>query len=277
MHINKKISKSVLCWIVLSPLMLVILFPLAVTFFTALKPQNELSLIPPSFFPSTFQWKNFIEVWTETNIIRSLTNSVFISISSTLLAVTIAVPAAYAMSHYSFKGKSAYRFFLLVTQMLSPIVLVLGLFRLMVYFGLVDSPLFLIIVYATFNLAFCIWMLQSYFETIPRELEESAWIEGAGHLRSLLTIFLPLAIPSVVVIGMFTFVNSWNEFIVAFSTLRDADSYTIQLTVAEMTGYYSIRWDYVMVAIILASIPVAIFFFFLQKHLIGGLTSGAVK
>jgi multiple sugar transport system permease protein len=255
----------------------VILFPFVVTLFTAIKPRNELTAIPPNFAPSTFIWENFISVWNQTNISHAILNSFFISTSATLIAILVAAPCAYAMTRFDFKGKSTYRFFLLVTQMLSPIVLVLGLFRLMVNAGVVDSLGFLSVIYAAFNVAFCVWMLQSYFETIPKDLEESAWIEGAGRLKSLLTIFLPLAVPAITIVAMFTFVNSWNEFIIAFSTLRDTGSYTIQLGIIEMTGYYSIRWDYVMVSVIIASLPVALLFSWLQKHLIGGLTTGAVK
>lgn len=274
---KKKIIRTIICWLVLLPVMLTVLFPFVVTILTALKPRNELTQIPPNFLPSEFQWGNFIEVWQNTNIASSLINSLFISTVATVIALVVAAPCAYAMTRFDFKGKTAYRFFLLVTQMLSPIVLVLGLFRLMVYMGVVDSLGFLSVIYAAFNIAFCVWMLQSYFETIPKDLEESAWIDGASRFRSLLTIFLPLALPAVVIVAMFTFVNSWNEFIIAFSTLRDSSSYTIQLGIIEMTGYYSVRWDYIMVSVIIATIPVAILFAWLQKHLVGGLTSGSVK
>jgi len=274
---SSKLKRTLICWALLLPILFVVLFPFVVTLFTALKPRNELTAIPASFAPSEFQWGNFIEVWNNTNIVESLINSFFISTVATIIAITVAAPCAYAMTRFNFKGKGFYRFFLLVTQMLSPIVLVLGLFRLMVYMGVVDSLGFLSVIYAAFNVAFCVWMLQSYFETIPKDLEESAWIEGAGRIRSLLTIFLPLAVPALVIVAMFTFVNSWNEFIIAFSTLRDSSSYTIQLGIIEMTGYYSIRWDYIMVSVIIATIPVAILFSWLQKHLVGGLTSGSVK
>ena len=274
---KKKIIRTIICWLVLLPVMLTVLFPFVVTILTALKPRNELTQIPPNFLPSEFQWGNFIEVWQNTNIASSLINSLFISTVATIIALVVAAPCAYAMTRFDFKGKTAYRFFLLVTQMLSPIVLVLGLFRLMVYMGVVDSLGFLSVIYAAFNIAFCVWMLQSYFETIPKDLEESAWIDGASRFRSLLTIFLPLALPAVVIVAMFTFVNSWNEFIIAFSTLRDSSSYTIQLGIIEMTGYYSVRWDYIMVSVNIATIPVAILFAWLQKHLVGGLTSGSVK
>ncbi len=274
---NSKLKRTLICWTLLLPILFVVLFPFVVTLFTALKPRNELTAIPASFAPSEFQWGNFVEVWNNTNIVESLINSFFISTVATIIAISVAAPCAYAMTRFNFKGKGFYRFFLLVTQMLSPIVLVLGLFRLMVYMGVVDSLGFLSVIYAAFNVAFCVWMLQSYFETIPKDLEESAWIEGAGRIRSLLTIFLPLAVPALVIVAMFTFVNSWNEFIIAFSTLRDSSSYTIQLGIIEMTGYYSIRWDYIMVSVIIATIPVAILFSWLQKHLVGGLTSGSVK
>jgi len=274
---NSKLKRTLICWTLLLPILFVVLFPFVVTLFTALKPRNELTAIPASFAPSEFQWGNFVEVWNNTNIVESLINSFFISTVATLIAITVAAPCAYAMTRFNFKGKGFYRFFLLVTQMLSPIVLVLGLFRLMVYMGVVDSLGFLSVIYAAFNVAFCVWMLQSYFETIPKDLEESAWIEGAGRIRSLLTIFLPLAVPALVIVAMFTFVNSWNEFIIAFSTLRDSSSYTIQLGIIEMTGYYSIRWDYIMVSVIIATIPGGILFSWLKKHFVGWLTSGSVK
>jgi multiple sugar transport system permease protein len=274
---NNKLKITIIAWVLLLPVLFVVLFPFVVTILTALKPRNELTAIPPHFLPSTFQWHNILEVWNNTGISHSLLNSLFISITATVIAIVVSAPTAYAMTRFDFNGKKAYQFFLLITQMLSPIVLVLGLFRLMVYIGVVDSLSFLSVIYAAFNVAFCVWMLQSYFETIPKDLEESAWIEGASRLKSLITIFLPLAVPAIVIVAMFTFVNSWNEFIIAFSTLRDTTSYTIQLGIIEMTGYYSIRWDYIMVSVIIASIPVAILFSWLQKHLVGGLTSGAVK
>ena len=276
MH-KSKLKQTLIAWLFLLPIVFVILFPFAVTLFTAIKPRNELTAIPPHFLPSQFHWENFLSVWSQTNISHAILNSLYISTLSTLIAIIVGAPTAYAMTRFDFKGKEAYRFFLLMTQMLSPIVLVLGLFRLMVAAGVVDSLSFLALIYAAFNVAFCVWMLQSYFATIPKDLEESAWIEGAGRIRSLLTIFLPLAVPAITIVAMFTFVNAWNEFIIAFSTLRDSSSYTIQLGIIEMTGYYSIRWDYIMVSVILASLPVAILFSWLQKHLIGGLTTGAVK
>jgi multiple sugar transport system permease protein len=274
---RQKIITTLWAWVLLFPILFLILFPIVVTFLTALKPRAELTAIPPRLFPSHFEWNHFVEVWQQTNIPHAILNSLFVSFGTTIITIVVAAPFAYALTRFDFRGKKGLRFFLLVTQMLSPIVLVLGLFRLMVASGVVDSLGFLAVIYAAFNVAFSVWMLQSYFATIPKELEESAWIEGAGRLRSLVGIFLPLAIPAIVIVATFTFVNAWNEFIIAFSTLRDTGSYTIQLSIIEMTGYYTIHWDHIMVSVIVASVPVSILFFWLQKHLVGGLTSGSVK
>ena len=196
---SPKLKKSLIYWIVLSPLVVIILFPFAVMFSTALRPPDEVFVFPPRWGFSEFRWENFSEMWVKTNFGEALLNSVYVSVASTSLALVLSIPAAYALSRYRFPGKSAYRNFLLMTQMMSPIVLVLGLFRLMVTLGMVNSLNSLVVTYAAFNMAFTIWMLQSYFSTIPRDLEEAAWMDGATHFKSLVRIFLPLAVPALAV------------------------------------------------------------------------------
>jgi multiple sugar transport system permease protein len=182
------------------------------------------------------------------------------------------------MSRYRFVGKGIYRTFLLMTQMMSPIVLVLGLFRLMMALGLVNNLNSLVITYAAFNMAFTIWMLQSYFNSIPRDLEEAAWIDGASHLTSLVKIFLPLAVPAMVVAAIFTFINSWNEFVLALTMMRSSDDFTLPVQIyAQVAGRYQVEWHHVMAATVLATVPVAIVFSWLQRYLIRGMALGAVK
>ena len=186
MRIEKaKLRRSILCWLVLSPLVVVILFPFAVMFLTAVKPPEEVFVYPARWLPSTFRWQNFADMWVAAKFGVALRNSLYVSISSTLLAISVSIPAAYAMARHPFRGKSFYRQFLLVTQMLSPILLVIGLFRLaaMIHWGegnLVDQPISVIFAYGAFNIAFAVWMMSSYFATIPKDLEESAWLEGCG-------------------------------------------------------------------------------------------------
>jgi multiple sugar transport system permease protein len=273
-----RLKKSLFYWLVLSPLVVVILFPFAVMFVTAVRPREELFVYPPRWTFSEFRWDNFVDMWEKTNFGGALFNSLYVSVAATALALVFSIPAAYALSRHRFPGKGLYRNFLLMTQMMSPIVLVLGLFRLMVQFGLVDNLNSLVLTYAAFNMAFTIWMLQSYFNTIPRELEEAAWMDGANHFISLTKIFLPLAVPAMVVTGIFTFINSWNEFVLALTMIRSQDQYTLPVQIfSQVAGRYQVEWHHVMAATVLATVPVAIVFSWLQRYLIRGMALGAVK
>jgi len=272
------LKKSLIYWAILSPLVVVILFPFAVMFVTAVRPRDELFVYPPRWGFSEFRWDNFAEMWVKTNFGEALFNSLYVSVLSTALALVLSIPAAYALSRYRFPGKGAYRTFLLMTQMMSPIVLVLGLFRLMVALGMVNNLNSLVLTYAAFNMAFTIWMLQSYFSTIPRDLEEAAWIDGASHFTSLVRIFLPLAVPAMAVTAIFSFINGWNEFVLALTMIRSSDDFTLPVQIySQVAGRYQVEWHHVMAGTVLATVPVAIVFSWLQKYLIRGMALGAVK
>ncbi len=271
-------QKSLLYWLVLSPLLIVILFPYAVMLSTALKPRSEIFVFDPAWWPSTLMWSNFVDMWQAVGFGQALKNSLIVSFTSVAICLLVAIPAGYATARFSFKGQPAYRQFLLVTQMLSPIVLVIGIFRMMAALGVVDQPLGLILAYAAFNMAFSTWMLQSYFATIPKELEEAAWIDGASWLQSLFRVFLPMALPALAVTAILTFINTWNEFVLAFSLLRSQESYTLTIQIYSLVGAaYRINWDHVMAATLLATVPVAIVFAWMQRYLVKGLSLGGVK
>ena len=275
---SARAKKSLIYWLLLAPLVVVILFPYAVMLSTAIKPRAEIMSFPPTWFGSTVQLSNFVEMWHKVGFGQALLNSLYVSFAATALCLVIAIPAGYAMARYRFAGQGQYRLFLLITQMLSPIVLVVGIFRLMAKLGLVDQLNSLVLTYGAFNLAFAVWMLQSYFATIPKEIEEAAWIDGASWLQSLRLVFLPLALPALAVTAILTFIYGWNEFVLALTTLRSSDNYTLTLKVFDLVGgRYSIEWDIVMAATLLATLPVAIVFAWLQRYLVRGLALAAVK
>jgi len=275
---KKNIKKSLICWLVLAPFIFLSLFPFAVMLASSLKPRGEVYKIPTSWLSSEFRFKNYLEMWDAINFGTSLYNSLYVGFFTTLCILVIAIPAAYGLSQYEFKLKGLYRIFLLTTQMLSPIILIIGIFRLCVWLGILDSKNSLVLVYAAFGLAFSTWMLQSYFSTIPKELEESAWIEGASKFKSLIYIFIPLAIPAITVTSLISFVHSWNEFVLALTLLRSNDNYTLPLKVFSLVGgRYQIEWDHVMAATFLATVPVAFVFSWLQKYLVQGISLGAIK
>jgi multiple sugar transport system permease protein len=276
MNARGKLVRSLLMWLLLSPVIVAILFPFAVMTITALKSAGEVH--DPSWWPREWRWVNFIEMWQTSGFGPAALNSIYVAGLTTLLTLVASIPAAYALSRFQFAGRGAFRQFLLVSQMLSPIVLVIGLFRLVAGIGLIDDLNVLTLIYVAFNIAFCVWMLQSYFSTIPRDLEEAAWMEGASRPRTLLAVFLPLATPAMVVTAIFTFINAWNEFVIALTMLRREDNETLPLRVFSLvSGRYTVDWHYVMAAAFVASVPVAIIFAWLQRYLVRGLALGAVK
>lgn len=279
----RMLRKSALCWLVLAPLIVLVLFPFAVMLSTALKPDAEVLAYPPRWLPQHVAWGNFAAMWQAADFGSAITNSLGISIAATALALLVAVPAAYALGRLPFAGGGPYRMFLLVTQMLAPVLLVLGLFRMAAsipFFGgsLVNTRLVVIVTYAAFNIAFAVWMLSAYFATIPRDLEEAAWLDGCTRARAVAHIFLPLAMPAIAVTATVTFVSGWNEFVVALTMLRDPSKMTVTLQVVNLVaGRYDVDWNQVMAATLVATLPVAIVFFFLQRRLVEGLMVGGVK
>jgi len=272
----RETRKAILIWLGLLPVFAVTLFPFAVMGLTAIRPQDEL--FTREWFPSRIAWGNFVEMWQTTGFGRALANSLYVSVTATLLALLVTIPAGYALSRFRFVGRSSFRRFLLISQMLSPIVLVLGLFRILVLFGALDSANAVALLYAGFNTAFSVWMLESYFSTVPRDLEEAAWMEGASPLTTLRRVFLPLALPAITVTSLFTFVNSWNEFVIALTTLRSQDNYTLPIQILSIvSGRYSVDWHLVMAAALCATLPVAVLFAWMQRYMLRGLTAGAVK
>lgn len=273
---TSKLRRTLWSWAVLSPLVIVTLFPFAVMLITALKPAQEV--LNPTWIPSRFEWSNFVTMWQATSFGTALLNSLTVAVVSTVISLTVSVPFAYAMVRFQFRGKGALRQFLLITQMLSPIVLVIGLFKLAASLGVVDNINGIIIVYAAFSIAFSVWMLQSYFSTIPRDVEEAAWLEGASRGRALVQIMLPMAIPAIAVTAMFSFINAWNEFVIALTMLRRQEAYTLPIQVFSLVaGRYTIEWHHVMAAALVSVVPVAILFSWFQRYLVRGLGFGAVK
>ncbi len=279
----KRARLTLLCWLVLSPLVLISLFPFMVMLVTALKPLGEIFTYPPRFLPQRPSFDAFGEMWNATRFALALRNSIEIAVESTLCTLVVAVPAAYALARMQFRLAGAYRQFLLVVQMLSPILLVLGLFRLMasIPWGdgtLVNTRIGIIIPYAGFQMTFAVWMLSSYFAAIPREIEEAAWMDGCTRLRAIRSIFLPLALPAISVTGIVAFVAAWNEFAVALTLLRDVDRQTVTLQVVNLVaGRYSVEWNQVMAATLAATVPVAAVFTWLQRYMVRGLTFGAIQ
>jgi multiple sugar transport system permease protein len=270
--------KTLVYWLLLSPLLILILLPYAVMLSTALKPPAEVFTFPPRWLPDTIDFSNFTVIWAKIDFARALLNSLYVSVGATILTLVLAIPAAYAMARYTLPAKGVLRLFLLLTQMISPVVLIIGIFRMMSAQGLINDHRSLILAYSGFSVAFAVWMLQSYFETIPREIEEAAHIDGASWFASLRYIFLPLAMPAIGVTAIFTFITAWTDFILAFTLLRTPDKLTATMKLFYLvSGTYHVDWNEVMAATLVTTVPIALIFILLQKQIVGGLAVGAVK
>jgi multiple sugar transport system permease protein len=265
-------------YLVLSVLALVILFPYFVMAITALKSNTQVFAYPPSWLPHPVDLRNFVDLFAKDGFGRVLLNSLLDCGVSTILAVVVAIPASYAISRLRFPLRRAMIYLFLVTQMFSPIVIIVGLFRVMVLYHLLNNPLSLILSYAAFNLAFSIWILSSFFDTIPAAIEEAAWIDGCSRWQGVVRVFVPLALPGMLVACMFSFVAAWNDLVLAMSFLRSSSRFTVTLRIFNLvSGRYTVEWQLVMAAVVIATIPVVVMFALMQKHLVQGFTAGAVK
>lgn len=256
------------------------LIPYAVMFIGSLKTQTEILSIPPNYFPRDgAQWSNYATMWDtpETPVAFNLISTIVISLCATLLVLLVATPAAYYTARFKFPGKLAFMFLVIVTQMLQPAVLTAGLFKQMLAMSLYDTWLAMILINAAFNLAFAVWIMHSFFASIPKEVEEAAQIDGAGKLRVLFKVSLPLVWPGIVTAVIFTFVACWNEFAASLVILSTAENQPLSVALTKFVGQYATAWQYVFGVSIVAIVPVIALFMLIEKRLIGGLTAGAVK
>ncbi|GAA2353327.1 carbohydrate ABC transporter permease [Saccharopolyspora halophila] len=262
-------------------LTLFVVVPLYVMATSAMKPLGEVT--------DTFEWvpgnltlQPFLDMWSTIDLAAYFLNSAIVSVGAAVVSVLLAILAAYAISRYEFRGRNAFRITVLSTQMFPGILFLLPLYLLYATLGqatgivLYGSKLGLIITYLTFSLPFAIWMLVGYFDTIPRDLDEAALIDGAHPLTALWKVVLPAARPGIAAVFIYAFMTAWGETLFA-SIMTDSDSRTLAVGLREYSTQTSVAWNEVMAASLTVSIPVVIGFLLLQRYLAQGLTAGAVK
>ena len=270
---GKKVSLTISAW----TMGFLFFAPYLQMLLTALKPKEEITAIPATYFPKKWAFENFIGVWKEIPLMGFIKSSFIISISATIIVIFIAVPAAYYVARNNFRGKKLFLLLGRVTQMFAPTALVVGIFREIVKLNLVDTYLALILIYAAFNMAFSIWILSSFFASIPQEIEEAAWIDGCNRFTTLTRIVLPLALPGLVTAFIFTFIAAWNEFVIALTLTSSPEREPLTVGLTSLIGQYQVQWNYLFAGSIIAIVPVVVLFALIEKWLVGGLTAGSVK
>jgi multiple sugar transport system permease protein len=266
-------------WIGLVALTAFALAPFAWVFLTSLKTRQELYATPLTYWPQAVTFANYVEAWTSklTPFSRFFANSLWVS-SVTMVATTvISILAGYAIARFRFAGRQTFLLVFLATQMFPAVLLIAPLLSQWYAWGLIDTYQALIYSNFSFTVPFTVWMLVGYFESIPRELEESALMDGCGRFGALCRVVLPLAAPGIAATAIFAFVASWSELLFAITFTSQTEMRTLSAGLLFMVGQYEIQWGQLSAGVVISTIPVAILFTFLQRHLIRGLTAGALK
>jgi arabinogalactan oligomer/maltooligosaccharide transport system permease protein len=264
----------VLCAAVLYPVMLVCK--------KAFEPGRHFAL-SASPIPSHFTTQHFRDLVSARTgagsllFLHSAINSIVIALATTVVGVALSCTAAYALSRFKFPGRGGGLTTFLVVQMFPATMLLLPLYVVLDRLGLLNSMLGLVLVYSTTAIPFCVWTLKGYFDSLPKELEEAARIDGASPWTIFRVIILPLARPGLAVTALFSFMTAWNEFIMASTFMTDESRYTLPVLIQSSVGQYSADWGLFAAGAIVTSVPVMIAFYVLQRYLVGGLTAGAVK
>jgi multiple sugar transport system permease protein len=255
--------------------------PLYVIVSSSVKPLIDVQDVF-KWIPSRVTLAPYRDMWTTIPLAKYLANSLIVSVTSTVLALVVAVFAGYALARFRFRGSSTFSFVVLSTQMFPGILFLLPLFLVFVQiqtlFGikLTGSIAGLVITYLTFSLPFSIWMLVGYFNSLPAELEEAALVDGTGRLGALFRIVLPVARPGIIAVGVFAFITAWSEVLFA-SVLTNTNTRTLPVGLQAYATESGVYWDQLMAASVVVSIPVLVGFLSVQRYLVRGLSAGAVK
>ncbi|MER7666878.1 carbohydrate ABC transporter permease [Kitasatospora sp. NPDC096128] len=251
------------------------LFPYLEMAVTALRPADELR--DATYLPRHFAWSNFVGVWQESTLGGNLRVTLLVAGGSTLLALLVALPAAYYTARVRYRGRRLFLLLVLVTQMFQPTSLLVGLYREFYQLSMLNSVWTLILCNAAFNLAFAVWILTAYISSIPVELEEAAMLDGLGRIGVLRRVVLPLALPGVVTAVIFTFISAWNEFVMGLTLSTDPGSQPLTVGINSFIGNYTVQWNYLFAGSVVAIVPVVVLFALIERHVVSGLTAGSVK
>ena len=256
---------------------LFILYPFFVMFITAFRSNAETTdMYFMNILPTRWVFSNLTDTLNR-GVLRYLCNSLLIAGGATLIAMFCGIPAAYAMARMNFRGKKLYLGFVIMSQMFSPVVLLVGISRLMNSLRLNDTLIGLMFINAAFNQAFAIWLLRGTFVSISSEMEQAACIDGCSVVGAMLRILLPMAAPGIVTTLIFVFINAWNEYTVSTVLISTQTNRPITVGITQFSSFNMIEWQYLFAAALLATVPVIILFMLIEKHLAAGLTSGGVK
>ncbi|WP_348788878.1 carbohydrate ABC transporter permease [Leifsonia sp. NPDC080035] len=272
----RRLSSRALLWLILIAVVVLYGFPFVYMLFTSFKTPLETISVPPKLLPSVWTVDNYISALTRDGVLASLINSIITAVLSTLISLVLAIPAAYAVTRFRTRTGRIFIVLALVARMVPPIVIGVPMISIFRNLGISDTSLALAIAHTTISLPLSIWLMSSFFEAVPGELEEAAKIDGNSRLGALWRVVIPVSAGGVAVTAIFAFLASWNEFLFAL-LLTAVRSQTTPIVIANFQTQFGLDWGSMTALAVLYSIPVILLTLLLQRHIVAGLTLGAVK
>ena len=252
-------------------------FPVVWMLFSSLKSNTEIFSIPPELFPKEFTLKAYKSIFSSPMKVRFFLNSYLVAMVVTLLTLFVAILAGYSFSRHSFKLKKPLNLFIISTQTVPPISLLIPYFGIVVTFRMYDTYFALIFTYMVFTLPYAILLMTGYFNTLPKELDEAVIIDGGSSFTALWRVLVPVSIPGIVATGVYTFLLSWNEFLFALTLTKSTEMRTVPIGIQLLMGQHSYEWNEMMAMSILGSFPILIMYMVAQRYFLEGMTAGSVK
>lgn len=252
-------------------------FPVLWMVFSSLKSNTEIFSLPPQLFPKEFTLKAYYSIFGDSSKMRFFINSYLVAGVVTFLTLLIAILTSYAFSRYSFKFKNTMNVFIISTQTVPPITLLIPYFGMVVAFRIFDTYFALILTYMVFTLPYAILLMTGYFNTLPRELDEAVLVDGGSSWTALWRVIVPVSLPGIVATSVYTFLLAWNEFLFALTLTKSMDLRTVPIGIQMLMGQHAYEWNEMMAMSVLGSLPLLVFYLIAQRYFLAGMTAGSVK
>ena len=273
---RKRADKLIFFYLPLTLMLSFTIFPIYWTINTAFKAEGDIIKKPLEYLPVSPTINNFVMAWNNVGFATFFKNSLIVGITTVFVVIICSTLSGYALSRYQFKGRRPFLLMLLATQFIPRAMLIIPLFIIFKNLGLISNPLSLIITYTAVEIPFTTVLMSGFISNIPKELEEAAAVDGATKLQSIRYVLFPLLLPGIVATGVFTFIYTWNEFLIALMLTNDQSKFTLPVGLSFMMGEFNVNYGALAAGSVIALIPAVILFAYAQKHLVSGM-GGAVK
>ncbi|TCS61544.1 carbohydrate ABC transporter membrane protein 2 (CUT1 family) [Primorskyibacter sedentarius] len=274
---RQRLFRRVMVYVALTVVTLIMAFPIIWMVSVSLKPTVETFSLPPRLLPNSLYLDGYTRIFENPQFRRFLLNSYLLGIVVTILSLAIGTLAAFGFSRYRFFGDKAAKLFVITTQMVPSITLLIPFFGVIVWLRLYDTIWGLVLTYLTFALPYAVIMMNGYLDTIPRDFDEAATIDGCSPLGVLFRVLLPVAAPGLISTAVYTFLLSWNEFLFALALTRSVEMRTVPVGISMMVGEFGLKWDEMMAFSVIGSLPVLVLFMLVQRFVVSGLSAGGIK